>query len=382
MDRRPVKIVVTGAAGLLGWHSAARLHAANCAARFHGEREPYDLVTLDRAAFAEPAGLATAVDGADAILHFAGVNRGPDAAVEAGNLAIAEALAAAIGGSDSPAHIIYANTIHRETDTPYGRSKRAAADRLRAAAPLTELILPHIFGEGARPDYNNVTATLIDRLWSGTIPDIRGGAEVELLHAGAVAEAAIAAAHHGPAGEKLLAGRRMTVADLWARLQQFHADYRANQFPDLSDPFDEALFNCYRCGGFPAHFPLPLTLREDQRGRLFETARARSGSQAFLSTTRPGQRRGDHFHLSLVERFVVVAGKAVIRVRKVLTDEVVEFRVSGDRPVAVDMPPLHTHHIVNEGETDLITFFWSNRLFDPAAPDTFADPVFQESPAR
>lgn len=370
-----MRIVVTGAGGLIGWHAAARLHAANCAARFKGEDPPYDLVTLDRAGFNDDDRLASALAGADAILHFAGVNRGSDAEVAEGNPAIAQRLTDAIAASGCQPHVVFANSIQSRQDNLYGRSKAQARDILAACGSLTDLVLPHIFGECAKPDYNNVTATLIDRLWEGQSPTINEGAAVQLLHAGAAADIAIEAARARTNGEIGPEGRAITVAALWEKLQGFHALYTANIFPELSDEFDTALFNSYRTGGFPKHFPLAMQPREDARGVLFETAKSHGASQSFVSTTHPGQLRGDHFHLSLVERFLVVSGEAVIRVRRVLSDEIVEFRVSGDTPVAIDMPPLHTHHIENDGTGQVVTFFWAHRLFDPASPDTFADPV-------
>ena len=94
-------------------------------------------------------------------------------------------------------------------------------------------------------------------------------------------------------------------------------------------------------------------------------------------SSRYGVTRGDHFHLNKVERFLVVQGEAVIRIRKVLSDEVWEYRVSGDAPSPVDMPTLHTHSIENVGKGDLLTLFWTHDLFDPAIPDTFADKVIK-----
>jgi UDP-2-acetamido-2,6-beta-L-arabino-hexul-4-ose reductase len=172
----------------------------------------------------------------------------------------------------------------------------------------------------------------------------------------------------------------MRVVDLYERLKAFHESYLIDVFPDLTDPFDLALFNSYRTAGFPAYYPKAMKPHRDARGTLFETSRARSASQTFISTTVPGQTRGDHFHTDLVERFLVVSGRATIRIRRVLTDEVHSFEVDGNEPVAVDMPPLHTHHIENTSDQDVITYFWSHRLFDPSNPDTFADPVFGKGP--
>ena len=184
-----LKIVVTGAAGLLGWHAAARLHAANCAARYRGKSEPYRLALLDRAAFADDGQRDAAVADADAVLHFAGVNRGEQAYVEAANPTIAQRLADSLSRTGARPRLVYANSTHARIDTPYGRSKRRAAEILaETGAGLTNLILPHIFGECARPYYNNVTATLIDQIWSGEKPTTNPEGKVQLLHAGVAAE--------------------------------------------------------------------------------------------------------------------------------------------------------------------------------------------------
>lgn len=371
-----MRIAVTGARGLIGWHAAGRIHAQICAARFRGEQPSHTLVQIDHATFADDARLAAALAGVDAVLHFAGANRGEEAVVEQANPDIARALVRGCELAGVAPHIVYANSTHAAQDTPYGRSKRIAGEILADFAPVyTDLVLPHIFGECARPNYNNVTATLIDKLWRGEIPSINPDGRVQLLHAGAAAQMAIDAILEGRIGRLAPTGQDMRVADLYAKLERFHALYAANIFPDLSDAFDLALFNSYRTGGYPAHYPRALKVNADPRGILFESAKGGNAAQSFLSTTVPGQKRGDHFHLDLVERFLVVRGEALIRIRRVLTDEVHEFAVSGDRPVAIDMPPLHTHNIENRGEGEVITFFWSHHLFDPTHPDTYADPV-------
>ncbi|WP_114521152.1 NAD-dependent epimerase/dehydratase family protein [Altererythrobacter sp. ZODW24] len=371
-----MKIAVTGSAGLLGWHAAGRIHAVNCAAKFQGEAPPHELVLLNRASFANADKLAAALSGVEAILHFAGVNRGEPDEVEAANPAIARQLIEACESAGVQPHVVYANSIHAERDNFYGRSKRIAGELLGEFAPrYTDLVLPHIFGECARPNYNNVTATLIDHVWNDTVPQLDAEGRVSLLHAGAAAQVAIDVVLTGKTGKIAPDSRDVSVVELDTKLRGFHELYIESIFPDLSDPFDLALFNSYRSAAYPAHYPRPLKINEDQRGRLFESAKGGNASHTFLSTTHPGQVRGDHFHLGLVERFLVVSGEAVIRIRRVLTDEVHEFRVSGETPVAIDQIPLHTHNIENVGDGELVTFFWSHKMFDPADPDTFADPV-------
>ncbi len=373
-----MKIVVTGAGGLLGWHAAARLHAPNCAARFRKQPAPYDLVTLNHAAFLDDAELAQAVSGTDAVLHFAGVNRGTEDEVRDGNPAIAARLAAACADAGARPHVVYANSTHARIDTVYGVSKRRAAEVLAGVGGLTNMILPHIFGEGARPRYNNVTATFIEAVIAGQSPQIDPNGRVQLLHAGAAAKMAIDAALLGHSGELVPEPRPTEVPWLFETLQRFHADYAANLYPDLSDPFTRDLFNTYRAALYPAGFPRPLKLNTDPRGTLFEAAKGGGGGQTFLSWTEPGITRGDHFHLHKVERFLVLQGQAMIRVRRALGGPVWEYRVSGDTPAPVDMPTLHTHSIQNIGDAPLLTLFWTHDLFDPAAPDTYFDPVLQD----
>lgn len=371
-----MRIVVTGAQGLLGWHAHARLHAANCQATFSGNQPEFDIVPLPHADFDDDALLADAVTGADAVLHFAGVNRAPDAEVEAANPAIARRLAEACEQTGAAPHIVYANSTHAGSDTPYGRSKRIAGEVLaQQASRYTELVLPHIFGEGARPFYNNVTATLIAQIIAGETPEINPDGTVSLLHAGAVADLAIQSITDGATGRVEPPSTPLTVPQLYAMLQDFHEGYQANVYPDLSDPFRRDLFNTYRHATYPGTWPRALELKTDQRGTLFEAVKGGGGGQTFLSTTKPGVTRGDHFHLDKIERFLVVQGEAMIRMRKVLGNDVWEFPVSGDAPSVVDMPTLHTHSIENVGDSELLTLFWTHDLFDPQNPGTFADKV-------
>lgn len=370
------RIVITGATGLIGWHAHARLHAENCAAEFQGKPTPYDIVALDHAAFDNDAVLRAALVDADAVLHFAGVNRAPDDEVEAANPAIACRLVEVCRKVGANPHAVYANSIQAAWDAPYGRSKRVAGEVLgEFFVRYTNLVLPHIFGEGARPFYNNVTATLIHQLIQGEKVSVNPNGQVQLLYAGLAAQAAIDAATLGTTGTLSPEPQPISVPDLCEKLKGFHDSYVANIYPDVSDPFVLALFNCYRAATYPGGWPRPLKLNTDARGTLFEAVKGGGGGQTFLSTTKPGVTRGDHFHLGKVERFLVVQGEAVIRIRKVLTEEVWEYRVSGAAPAPVDMPTLHTHSIENVGEGELLTLFWTHDLFDPSSPDTYADKV-------
>lgn len=369
-----MKVVVTGADGLLAWHAAVRLHARNAHARYRGVAEPFDVVRLNRAEFQDPKQLQDAVYGADAVLHFAGVNRGAN--VEEGNPQIAKQLIKACQTMAAGPHIIYANSTHAAGDTPYGRSKAKAGAILAGGnLPLTNLVLPHIFGECARPNYNNVTATFIAAVISGEEPKVDSQGQVSLLHAGEAAEISIQAALKKRKGIIQPDGRRVHVPELLSLIRKLHADYSNNIFPNLQDPFVLALFNTYRAALYPDQFPRILHQNVDSRGSLFEAVKGGGGGQTFLSWTEPGVTRGNHFHLGKVERFLVLQGEAKIRIRKVLGDDTWEYRVSGTNPAPIDMPTMHTHNIQNVGQEPLLTLFWTHELFDSTAPDTYADAV-------
>jgi UDP-2-acetamido-2,6-beta-L-arabino-hexul-4-ose reductase len=198
---------------------------------------------------------------------------------------------------------------------------------------------------------------------------------VELLHAQDAAQSLVDALttevdRLDPRGETL---RVQEVLDL---LHEFKASYDTGTVPDLSTPVRTNLFNTYRAALFPAAYPIALTPHADARGRFVETVRSLGGpGQTSFSTTVPGVTRGEHYHLRKVERFAVIQGSATISLRRLFTDEVVDFPVTGEHPAAVDMPIGWAHNITNTGEDTLLTQFWSNELFDPADPDTYPEPV-------
>ena len=362
----------------MGWHAHARLHAENCQAFFTNKPPLFEIEALDRAAFNNHEKLLNSVRNADVILHFAGVNRGTDTEVETGNPLLAHMIIDACEKTNSTPHIVYANSIHAYNESVYGNSKRAAGEMLEAAfMRYTNLVLPHIFGECARPFYNNVTATLIHQILADDTVELNPEGKVSLLHSGEAAKQAIKAALEGATGILRPEGNEMSVVQLYKKLENYHSFYTNNTFPDLSDNFDVALFNTYRAATYPDSWPRKLKLNTDPRGTLFEAGKMTSGGQCFLSTTEVGVTRGDHFHLNKVERFLVVQGEAVIRIRRVLDNKIWEYHVKGETPSPVDMPTLHTHSIENIGTSPLLTLFWTHDHFDPSSPDTFYDEVLK-----
>ena len=365
-----LRIGITGANGFLGWHLRAHLHC----------RKDISVSCADRATFADPARLRAFVSGVDAIAHIAAVNRAPEAELFAGNMTPAEQLTNACDAAGVTPHILFANSTQRGRDTPYGRAKGAAADHLQSwclnhSAPFTDLILPHLFGECGRPFYNSAVSTFCHQVAMGETPKILVDVELELAHAQRVAGQIMSLLEDRTAGDRRIEGTRITVSDVLAKIKELARQYGDLVIPPLASPFDLDLFNTYRSYLYPRHYPVKLELRKDARGELFEAVKSLHGGQCFLSTTRPGITRGNHYHHHKLERFLVVGGEALIRVRRLLTDETTEFRVSGSDPAYVDMPALHTHNITNTGSGDLLTLFWSHEIFDAASPDTYPEAV-------
>jgi UDP-2-acetamido-2,6-beta-L-arabino-hexul-4-ose reductase len=361
---------ITGNSGLIGWHLRCRL----------GIRRDIEVACAGRDEFAAPERLETFASRCDAIVHLAGANRGPDEQVYATNVALTESLIQACERADVRPHTVFASSTHIRRGTAYGRSKVACADRLRdwstrTGAPLSVLVLPNVFGEHARPFHNSVVATFCHQLAHGEMPQIEVDATYEYLHSGEVTRG-IEEALEVPGEHRELSGTPLAVSEILERLREFDDHYRRRGvIPTFGDEVSLALFNTYRSYLFPAHYPVRLELRSDQRGALVEAVKTREGGQAFLSTTRPGITRGNHFHFRKVERFLVVSGRATIRIRRLHADDTHAFDVSGDDPCYIDMPTLHAHNITNVGDGDLITLFWANEIFDPDRPDTYAAPV-------
>jgi UDP-2-acetamido-2,6-beta-L-arabino-hexul-4-ose reductase len=367
-----MRTAVTGVEGFLGRHLRVRLKAAGI----------HEVVPISRRTFSEPELLRAALVGVDAVVHLAGINRDTDVAVELGNLALAEELVAALDDVGAAPVLVYANSIQAGSDSPYGRGKAQAAEVLscwsgKRDVRFVNLVLPNVFGEGGRPNYNSFVATFCQCLAEGSVPRIEIDRPVELLHAQDVARM-IGESFHGPVegGVVSVPGHHSTVGEVFTELEELSGTYATGSLPDLSSPFRLRLFNTYRSYLFPDWYPRALDEKADERGSFVEVVRAFGGQgQTSFSTTKPGVTRGNHFHLHKVERFVVVKGSARIAVRPVAGGEVRRFDVTGDEPVFIDIPTLHTHNISNTGTSELLTLFWASEIFDPADPDTYSEPV-------
>ena len=366
------RIAITGPDGFLAWHTRCALRA----------RGAYEELLLGRGEFDDPVAMDAVLNQADGIIHLAGVNRAADdRSIAEVNPWLAEQLVAGLERTGRVIPVVYGNSIHSDGESVFGLAKRQAAQTLaewgsRSGAPVVDVVLPNVFGEHGRPFYNSVVATFCHLLSQDEQPQVDVDRELPLLHAQRAADVLIDALESPQSAEIRPAGHPMTVTGLLERLVPMRDAYRTADLPDLSDPFTRDLFNTFRSYTFPQQWPVYPQVRSDQRGALFETVRVPGGqSQVFFSTTNPGFTRGQHYHRRKVERFLVLRGEAVIRLRRLLTDEIVEFPVSGERPGIVDMPTMWVHSITNTGSEELITLFYADEVFDPDHPDTYPEEV-------
>lgn len=362
------KYAVTGAGGFLGWHLRTALKEIGVPVVAVPVGKAFDLAQACRA-----------IDGSMRAIHIAGVNRASDEEVTAGNITFAEQFAAALrAAANPPSVVVYANSTQAKNGSVYGEAKARAAEVIAAAAAnvgaeFVDLRLPNLFGEHGRPFYNSVTATFSHLIAAGETPRVENDKVLTLLHAQDAVDLLTGAAEI----DALAAlEQQETVSGLLLRLQGYAKLYKHGEIPNVSDRFDRDLFNTYRSFTFPSHAPIELCRHADARGSFFEIIRSHGGpGQSSFSTTVPGVTRGDHFHRRKIERFTVLNGHARISLRRLFTDEVISFEISGDTPKAVDMPTMWSHNITNIGDEVLYTSFWTNDIFDPENPDTIAEVV-------
>lgn len=242
------------------------------------------------------------------------------------------------------------------------------------------MVIPNVFGPFGQPFYNSVIATFCYQLTHGETPEIHVDGELKLIYINELAEEFY---------KQILIVRESEiikyivphtsegkVSEILELLKQFTQDYfMSGIMPDLRHTFALNLFNSYRCYIDKEHYPFKYIKHSDNRGDFVEIMKANTSGQFSFSTTKPGITRGNHYHTRKAERFAVISGTARIQLRKIGTNEVINYELNGDSPSFVDMPIWYTHNISNVGKEELITLFWINEPFDPADPDTYFENV-------
>lgn len=371
-----IKIGITGQAGFIGTHLYNYLNL---------KKDDVLLIPFQDNFFTDPAKLEFFVKQCDAIVHLAALNRHNDPqTIYDTNIGLVNKLIESLDKTGSRPHILFSSSTQEERDNVFGRSKREGRQLLirwaeKNTALFTGMVIPNIFGPFGNPYYNSVVATFSHQLTHNEQPRVEIDGQLKMLYVGDLVKTIYYLIFNKLSDNELMVPPtdEAKVSELLTLLQSFRDQYYENgAIPDLSDPFERNLFNTFACYiDHSIYFPFKLKLNTDERGSFVETVKLHTGGQVSFSTTKPGVTRGNHFHTRKAERFVVIKGKATIRLRRIGTDKVLSFELDGRIPSYVDMPVWYTHNITNVGDEDLYTIFWINEFFDPADPDTYFEKV-------
>tara|TARA_R110002051_G_scaffold303610_1_gene372569 strand:+ start:21339 stop:22472 length:1134 start_codon:yes stop_codon:yes gene_type:complete len=370
-------IGITGQNGFVGNHLYTTLSL----------NEHVKLVPFKRSYFENTNELENFVKQCDTVVHLSAMNRHDDPQVIYDtNIKLVEQLIAACTKQEHYPHILFSSSTQESKDNLYGKSKKEGKLKLiewakKGNGKFTSLTIPNVFGPFGKPNYNSVVATFCHKVANGEEPEIINDGEVGLIYINELVALIIESIFNDIGKVKLsdtsfeleIAPTSKTkVSKLLSLLLGYRKNYMGNGiFPNLEDDFEKALFNTFRCYIPVDHYPVKYTKHTDPRGSFVEIAKTQTSGQFSFSTTVPGITRGNHFHTRKAERFAVISGKALIQLRKIGTDEVIDYYLDGKEPAYVDMPIWYTHNIKNIGEEELITLFWINEPFDPENADTY-----------
>lgn len=372
-----IKVGITGQSGFIGTHLFNFLNLQKEITTVHFSDSFFNSKEL----------LREFVGSCDAIVHLAALNRhGDPQVIYETNLKLVGSLIEALEEAGARPHILFSSSTQETRDNMYGKSKyegRMLLEQwaIRNDARFTGFVIPNVFGPFGNPYYNSVVATFCHQLTHDEEPRIENDAELNLIYVNELVEL-FRKRITDPGVETVSrfdvpATALVRVSQILETLRTYKTDYLDNNaVPQLNDSFSVNLFNTFRSYiDNKNHFPVFLKKNTDNRGSFIETVRTSTGGQFSFSTTNPGITRGNHFHTRKTERFVVIRGEAVIRLRRIGTDEVLEFSLNGDNPSFVDMPVWYTHNITNTGKDELLTLFWINEFYNPDDPDTFFEEV-------
>lgn len=398
-----MNILITGAKGFVGRNLAENLKNIRDGknrtrpALPIGEIYEYDLDNTER-------DLRRFAAKADFVFHLAGVNRpmDPKEFME-GNYAAADALLAALKQVGNTCPVMLSSSVQATLigryNGDYGKSKQAGEELLfryaeETGARVLVYRFPNLFGKWCRPNYNSAVATFCHNMANDlpiTVND--PSTELELLYIDDLVEEMLDALegreHHcrfdgvravfDPNGKYCAVPTtyRVTLGEIVELLDSFRKQPQTLEMPAIpNNSFSKKLYSTYLSYLPPEKVAFDLNMKCDDRGSFTELFKTAAHGQFSVNISKPGITKGQHWHNSKWEFFIVVSGHGLIRERRIGSDEILEFEVTGERIKAVHMLPGYTHNIINLSDTEpLVTLMWANETFDPEHPDTFGETV-------
>lgn len=365
-----MKILVTGSEGFIGKNLIADLKFTTDHTILAFNRETSEAL------------LDEYCQQAEFVFHLAGVNR-PETEEEfmTGNFGFTSTLLETLKKYANKSPIMISSSTQAELDNPYGKSKRAGEDLLRAyseetCAPVMMYRFPNVFGKWTRPNYNSAIATFCHNVARNLPIQVNNrDAVLNLVYIDdVVAEL-----------KQALKGQSNRIADYCAvptvhqvslgrivdLIHTFRESRSALAIPDMNDAFTKKLYSTYLSYLPEEAFSYELKMNKDNRGSFTEFIRTKDRGQVSVNISKPGIVKGNHWHHTKNEKFLVVSGEGVIRFRKLDSEEVISYPVSGEKLEVVDIPVGYTHNIENTGKDEMVTVMWVNEPFNPDAPDTY-----------
>ncbi len=380
-----MKVLVTGAHGFVGKNLCAQLNNIKA-----GKAKSYPVILSEVMEYdldTDPALLDEYCRQADFVFNLAGVNRPQDPGeFMKGNFGFASTLLDALKKYGNTCPVMISSSTQAALDNPYGESKRAGEQLMfdysrETGAKVLVYRFPNVFGKWCRPNYNSAIATFCNNIANGIPIQVNDpGMVMNLVYIDDVVDELISALkgseHYDGNYCVVPTVHTITLGGIVELLYSFKEMPQTLGVPHLADAFSKKLYSTYLSYLPQEKFSYPLKMNIDDRGSFTELIRTADSGQFSVNISKPGITKGQHWHHTKNEKFVVVSGHGLIRLRKIGTDEVVNIEVSGDKIEVVEMIPGYTHNIINLSETeDLVTFMWCNECFDPAHPDTFFEPV-------
>ena len=369
-----MKILVTGANGFVGKNLIAELMNKG-----YEDLYLYDIDT-------DPALLYCYSKDCEFVFHLAGVNRPKDEEdFMQGNFGFTDTLLASLKKNQNTCPVLITSSIQARLDNSYGRSKKAGEDllfdyALEAGSSVYVFRLPNVFGKWCKPNYNSAIATFCYNI-ARNLPITVNDPEVvmNLVYIDDVLEAFIAALKGDVVEEngfcRVSTIHTVKLGRIVELLKGFKESRTTLSVPNMANSFEKVLYSTYLSYLPEDHFSYPLKMNVDNRGSFTEIIRTKEHGQFSVNISKPGITKGNHWHHSKNEKFLVVSGMGLIQFRKIGTEKVIDYHVSGENLEVVDIPPGYTHNIINLGDEDMVTFMWANEPFNSEQPDTMFEKV-------
>ena len=364
-----MKILVTGAKGFIGKNLIAELKTTTNHEIFEYDQDTdYSL-------------LKQYCQETNFVFHLAGVNRPKEQSeFMSGNFGFTSKLLDLLKQYQNNCPVMISSSIQAALDNPYGQSKKAGEELLfsyseETGANVLIYRFPNVFGKWCRPNYNSAVATFCHNIAHDLPIQVNDpSVEMTLVYIDDVVKSLTDALEGKEQREDnycvVPITHQTTLGKIVDLIESFKASRAERSIPDMSEPFTKKLYSTYLSYLPENQFSYDLKMNVDARGSFTEFIRTPDRGQVSVNISKPGITKGNHWHHTKNEKFLVVSGSGVIRFRKLDTDEIIEYFVSGDKLEVVDIPVGYTHNIENLGDSDMVTIMWVNEIFDPENPDT------------